>query len=320
MPPRLHLASRLGTSTLCFRPATKPITGPLPIIATANVATFRERRAMKDPYALAQSAQRKSVNVARQKVLREERKKALGDPVRGIPTPFVESFDTVGGSTALKTRTAMDGSYEGLEARMEDNVVLNHFLTAAEVEKSLSRSFELSEITRGKIGYANDPIQVAKDEEEHKQNHERATMAIARIVSLANSSQKDKTRANIHRCIQTFGRHNTDGTLRPRAPVNPEIFGGKEPAKKTPRAGPDTGSSEVQIAILTAKIRVLANQLTKKGGNKDKINKRNLRVMVHKRQKHLNYLRRKERGSDRWQNVIDTLGLTEGTWKGEISL
>jgi len=88
---------------------------------------------------------------------------------------------------------------------------------------------------------------------------------------------------------------------------------------KTPRAGPDTGSSEVQIAVLTAKIRTLADFLETRGKT-DKVNKRNLRLLVHRRQKLLLYLRRKERGGPRWQNIIDTLGLTEGTWRGEISL
>jgi len=142
---------------------------------------------------------------------------------------------------------------------------------------------------------------------------------LTRILSLANASSKDKTRANITRCIEAFGRHKTDLTLRPRAMPSPETLKSDMP-EKTPRAGPDTGSSEVQIAVLTAKIKVLADQLETRGGKKDKINKRNLRVMVHKRQKHLQYLRRKERGSDRYQHVVDTLGLMEGTWKGEISL
>ena len=109
--------------------------------------------------------------------------------------------------------------------------------------------------------------------------------------------------------------------MRPRAPVNPAFAEAHpEGPERPPRAGPDTGSSEVQIAILTAKIRVLANELEAKRGHKDKINKRNLRVMVHKRQKLLKYLRKKERGSDRWRNLVETLGLAEGTWKGEISL
>jgi ribosomal protein S15 len=160
----------------------------------------------------------------------------------------------------------------------------------------------------------------AEDKKKHEEAHLRATTALARIVSLANASQKDKTRANISRCIEKFGRHNTDKSLQPRLQPNPDTLGGKPLAEKTPRAGPDTGSSEVQIAILTAKIRVLANQLETRVGRKDKVNKRNLRVMVHKRQKLLKYLRTKERGGDRWQHVVNTLGLSEGTWQGEISL
>jgi ribosomal protein S15 len=93
----------------------------------------------------------------------------------------------------------------------------------------------------------------------------------------------------------------------------------KPRAKPIERAGPDTGSSEVQIAILTAKIRSLANFLETRG-KKDKVNKRNLRLLVHRRQKLLQYLRRKERGGPRYQRCVEMLGLTEGTWKGEISL
>ena len=52
----------------------------------------------------------------------------------------------------------------------------------------------------------------------------------------------------------------------------------------------------------------------------DKANKRNLRLLVHRRQKLLRYLRQKERGGPRFQNVLETLGLTEGMWKGEISM
>lgn len=75
----------------------------------------------------------------------------------------------------------------------------------------------------------------------------------------------------------------------------------------------------MQIAILTAKIRALAGFLDKRG-RKDKVNKRNLRILVHKRQKLLTYLRRKERGGERWQRVTEMCGLGEASWKGEISL
>jgi ribosomal protein S15 len=299
---------------VCTRAAPSASKQPLPITSTASVSTFAQRKAHKDPYALAQSAQRKAVNLARQKILREERKQALGDPVRGITTPFVESFDDVGGSAKVEP-VEKDGVVVGLEPKIGDNASLSYFLTPDEFKKSLEHSYSLAE----PVHHTLDPTTKKAAQQKYEEGHKRASVALARIVSLANASQEAKTRANKQRCIETFGRHRTDETLRPRAPVNPSILD-KSGQEKTPRAGPDTGSSEVQIAILTAKIRVLADQLEKKGGNKDKVNKRNLRVMVHKRQKHLNYLKRKERGSDRWQNLISTLGLTEGTYKGEISL
>jgi ribosomal protein S15 len=253
-------------------------------------------------------------------VLQKERQELLGDPVRGISTPFLESFDNVGGSTVIVGVTSTD-SEQGTQINVKDDVLLNHFLKPSELEQSLQHSRSLTEPIINRDRDFADPAIEEKEKLKWLEGHERAAAAMARIASLANASQKDKTRANVRRCIETFGRHKTDSVLRSRAPVNPAVYGGSAPLpEKTPRAGPDTGSSEVQIAILTAKIRALANKLEEKGGKKDKINKRNLRVMVHKRQKHLKYLRAKERGSDRWENLIQTLGLTEGTWKGEISL
>lgn len=286
----------------------------------ANLVTMAQRRKYKDPYALAQAKSRKEANLSRQKVLQEQRKIALGDPIRGIPTPFVESFDTAGASTTLIDATPVISPSPAMEFNAPEGALLNHYLTPTELKKSIQHSIALTQPTVNVSRVSADPVLEAEAKKKFEEGHERATIALARIVSLANSSQKDKTRANVVRCIETFGRHKTDATLRPRLSVNPSMLGGKPLLEKTPRAGPDTGSSEVQVAILTAKIRVLANQLETKGGKKDKINKRNLRIMVHKRQKHLTYLRRKERGGDRWQHLISTLGLTEGTWKGEISI
>ncbi|CZR58115.1 related to ribosomal protein S15 precursor (mitochondrial) [Phialocephala subalpina] len=318
MPPRIPVSSRFGVPQLCFRPAPSS-NAQLPVTQVANVVTMAQRRKYKDPYALAQAKQRKDANQSRQAELQEQRKAALGDPIRGITTPFIESFDNVGGSAVLHEVTS-DGS-GGVRITSADDTIFNHFLKPSELEAAINHSQRLTEPVIDKVRDSADPALEAAAKKQHEEGHKNATAALARIVSLANASQRDKTRANIMRCIDTFGRHKTDSTLRPRAPTNPNVVGGdKVLPEKTPRAGPDTGSSEVQVAILTAKIKVLADQLDTRGGKKDKINKRNLRVMVHKRQKLLRYLRRKERGGDRWQHVTDTLGLTEGTWKGEISL
>lgn len=244
----------------------------------------------------------------------------MGDPVRGITTPFVESFDKASAAPILNARSDPTLSSKS-EVNLTASTPLNHFLKPSDLERSIQHSYILTQPILATKRDSIDPTKEEEDVKKHAEEHERAAAAVARIVSLANGNSKDRTRANVQKCIATFGRHNTDSVLeqRPRSVVQV----GEDavpPAEKTPRAGPDTGSSEVQVAILTAKIRVLAKHLEAKGGNNDKVNKRNLRLLVHRRQKLLAYLRRKERGSERWTNLIQTLGLTEGTWKGEISL
>ncbi|PQE06627.1 ribosomal S15 precursor protein [Rutstroemia sp. NJR-2017a BVV2] len=307
---------------LCFRPAPTPSPCSLSNISRANVSTYAERKLHKDPYVLAQSRRRKESNLRRRAELEKERESMLGDPVRGVTTPFVESFDTAGASTVNFDATTTQAPGEAVQIKGADDVLLNHFLTPSELQSAIEHSRSLTEPVEAvnEEGIV-DPVRKEHEKKRFEDHHARASAALARIVSLANGNSKDKTRANVRRCIETFGRHKTDGVLRPRPPPNPEILGeGQDIPEKTPRAGPDTGSSEVQIAILTAKIRVLANQLEMKRGQKDKVNKRNLRLLVHRRQKLLKYLRKKERGGERWQNLIATLGLTEGTWQGEISL
>ena len=115
-------------------------------------------------------------------------------------------------------------------------------------------------------------------------------------------------------CIETFGRHNTDKSLSPD-PCHAERFQ-HSLANKTPRAGPDTGSSEVQAAILTAKIRALAKHMEE--NKKDKHNKRNLRKLCHKRQKILRYLKRSDKGGVRYRNVMTALGLDDAAIERQL--
>ena len=75
---------------------------------------------------MAQARQRKAVNVKRRDELNAEREAALGDPVRGITTPFVESFNNV---TPI----------EGLDRNPTPH--LNHFVRPSEVETALQHSF-----------------------------------------------------------------------------------------------------------------------------------------------------------------------------------
>lgn len=67
----------------------------------------------------------------------------------------------------------------------------------------------------------------------------------------------------------------------------------------------DTGSPEVQIAILTEKIRRLSEHL--KEHKKDHSSRRGLLKMVGRRRKLLNYL--KEKDYDKYLQLIESLNL-----------
>ena len=265
--------------------------------------------------------------------MREHRIEKLGDPIRGITTPFVESFDTEVPQEVQQDATAI--SIEALKANPDKPPPspayaskenhLDHGVNHEELGKSLEFSRRLTEplpdraVPPGQIEGANTEQQGAADYQRWEARHVTATEAVQRVVSLANGSSKHRTKKNIERIIETFGRHNTDLTLKPKALAvsKRNIFA--DVPEPTPRAGPDTGSSEVQIGILTAKIRVLADRYEGENRN-DKINKRNLRLLLHRRQKLLSYMEKKERGSQRWHNMIETLGLTPACWKGQIAV
>ncbi|MCS7278657.1 MAG: 30S ribosomal protein S15 [Thermodesulfobacteriaceae bacterium] len=67
----------------------------------------------------------------------------------------------------------------------------------------------------------------------------------------------------------------------------------------------DTGSSEVQIALLTVRIKTLEEHL--KTHKKDFHSRRGLMKLIGQRRALLNYLRRKD--FSRYQNLLKELGL-----------
>ncbi|MBL8446930.1 MAG: 30S ribosomal protein S15 [Zoogloeaceae bacterium] len=71
------------------------------------------------------------------------------------------------------------------------------------------------------------------------------------------------------------------------------------------RAQGDTGSPEVQVALLTARINGLTGHFKTHG--KDHHSRRGLLKMVSKRRKLLDYL--KDRNADSYRTLIERLGL-----------
>ena len=75
--------------------------------------------------------------------------------------------------------------------------------------------------------------------------------------------------------------------------------------KQYQRVKNDTGSPEVQVAILTARIKDLTEHL--KRASKDKMAQRGLRQMVGKRRRLLTYLARKDYSA--YQKLLKSLKL-----------
>ncbi|HVJ13065.1 MAG TPA: 30S ribosomal protein S15 [Burkholderiales bacterium] len=75
--------------------------------------------------------------------------------------------------------------------------------------------------------------------------------------------------------------------------------------KQYQRSGKDTGSPEVQIALLTERINGLTEHF--KTHVKDFHSRRGLLVMVSQRRKLLDYLKRKD--ADKYRDLIEKLGL-----------
>jgi small subunit ribosomal protein S15 len=71
------------------------------------------------------------------------------------------------------------------------------------------------------------------------------------------------------------------------------------------RAGSDTGSPEVQIAVLTHRISALTEHL--KGHHKDHASRRGLLMQVSRRRRLLDYLRRAD--PEKYQEIISRLSI-----------
>lgn len=81
----------------------------------------------------------------------------------------------------------------------------------------------------------------------------------------------------------------------------------KQIIEKYSRDTSDTGSPEVQVALLTEQVKRLSKHL--QDHKKDVHSRRGLLSMVAKRRRLLDYLRRKD--EQRYQDLISTLGLTK---------
>jgi small subunit ribosomal protein S15 len=78
-----------------------------------------------------------------------------------------------------------------------------------------------------------------------------------------------------------------------------------EVIKKFATTQKDTGSPEVQVALLTQRINALTEHM--KTHKKDMGSRRGLLLLVSQRRRHLNYLKKCD--ARRYEKLIDSLGL-----------
>ncbi len=79
----------------------------------------------------------------------------------------------------------------------------------------------------------------------------------------------------------------------------------EEIIQKFKKSDSDTGSPEVQIALLTERINLLVEHLKK--NKKDNHSRRGLLILVGQRKKLLNYIQRKD--IKRYESLVASLGI-----------
>ncbi|EEP82433.1 conserved hypothetical protein [Uncinocarpus reesii 1704] len=208
MPPRIPIPS-------CSRSLNGPLCSWFSGLALgpsiySRSASSKKKRSKKhhDPFALALARQRKAANVSRQQVLQEEREAALGDSVRGKPTPFTEAL--LNGQVIPRITPAEPSE------NTSQSPGLNYFVSEDELNATLERSEKLSRPVADTKSGSFDPQKLEDETQKHLDKHKTAQEAVKRIMDLSNASSKERKLVNIQRCIETFGRHNTDTALAPK--------------------------------------------------------------------------------------------------------
>ncbi|KAL1929756.1 hypothetical protein VTP01DRAFT_1894 [Rhizomucor pusillus] len=154
-----------------------------------------------------------------------------------------------------------------------------HFLTDAD------RQYLYEQVPRDTVEKRN--LSAVEGFDEALKNEEKKVETIKKIIGLQNANAKAVQLYNIQKAIDWFKRKEGD-----------------------------TGSPEVEAAILTVRILNLHSHMQQH--RKDKHNYKQLREMVHKRARVLKYLKRKSQ--ERYYKCLEELGLEPRAVEGEITM
>lgn len=162
----------------------------------------------------------------------------------------------------------------------EDRKLLFASLPATMIEDR-ARSVSTSHVSEDHL----ESLQEAEDVEQLNAE------TLSRVLDLRNASGKGIQVENTRRIIDHFGTRAGDKDR-----------------------GTDTGSVEVQVAVLTYRIRNLYEHLHT--ARHDNSNRRSLTKLVHQRASLLKYLR--QRSTDRYEAILPRIGVEPRAVEGEI--
>ncbi|KAL6949854.1 hypothetical protein ACO0QE_000518 [Hanseniaspora vineae] len=167
----------------------------------------------------------------------------------------------------------------------EPGVLVNQY-SKQEVEKLIGLA-ELTKQEEKAQSLGGDLPESSVDSSVYLEKLENRKEAMLRILNLKNASSNDRLKLAIEMARKEFQRKEGD-----------------------------TGSSEVQAAVATVRIHMMAKHC--KEHKKDHANLRQLRILVQQRQAMLKYLKRED--SERYYWTITKLGLTDPSISREFNL
>ncbi|SAM83905.1 related to MRPS28-mitochondrial ribosomal protein, small subunit [Ustilago bromivora] len=190
---------------------------------------------------------------------------------------------------AFDSASAKDAATLGGPGRLnfgldrQDRQLLFQDLPQVMVKDRILDSWNLGALIRGTANQAD--LEAFQSEYSRVQSEEKANKEnLARILDLRNASGKGIQVENIRRIISHFGK------------------------------GSDTGSPEVQAAVLTYRIRNLHEHM--QANRHDNSNRRSMTLLTHQRVKILKYLKRKS--PERYHHILPRIGIEARAVEGEI--
>ncbi|KAJ9103115.1 hypothetical protein QFC21_002537 [Naganishia friedmannii] len=161
---------------------------------------------------------------------------------------------------------------------------------------------------------ATSPDELSRRAAEETPAQVQASEQLMRILDLRNAASRGIRTVNVRRIVEVFG-----GPVDASAP---ESSSTPSPST-TPAERLDTGSSQVQAAILTHRIRLLADHIA--ANPRDVHNRKNLRALVHQRAKILRYYKKRVsrsngEGLEVYEELLDKIGVDRRAVEGEITV